>query len=115
MGRCLHRTTLQGKALCRVTRPKASRDDISPSRFVDKHELVSPKLKLLQFNTNKELIMRNFSGKAPTFVVWVISLVLFIVALLAQFGVVRMGAPIATWSWIIGFGLLLIACRVKGL
>ena len=30
--------------------------------------------------------MRNFSGKAPTFVVWVISLVLFIVALLAQFG-----------------------------
>jgi phosphoglycerol transferase MdoB-like AlkP superfamily enzyme len=70
---------------------------------------------LLQFKTNKESIMSNFSGKAPTFAVWVISLVLFIVALLAQFGVVRMGAPIATWSWIIGFGLLLIACRVKGL
>jgi hypothetical protein len=65
--------------------------------------------------TNKECIMRNFSGKAPTFVVWVISLVLFIVALLAQFGVVRLGAPIATWSWIVGFGLLLLACRVKGL
>ena len=59
--------------------------------------------------------MRNFSGKAPTFVVWVISLVLFVVALLAQFGVVLLGAPIATWSWIIGFGLLLLACRVKGL
>ncbi len=59
--------------------------------------------------------MRNFSGKAPTFVVWVISLVLFVIALLAQFGVVRLGAPIATWSWILGFGLLLIACRVKGL
>ena len=59
--------------------------------------------------------MRNFSGKAPTFVVWAISLVLFVIALLAQFGVVRLGAPIATWSWIIGFGLLLIACRVKGL
>ena len=59
--------------------------------------------------------MRNFSGKAPTFVVWVISLILFVVALLAQFGVVRLGAPIATWSWIIGFGLLLLACRVKGL
>ena len=68
------------------------------------------------FSSNPQgITMRNFSGKAPTFVVWVISLVLFIVALLAQFGVVRLGAPIATWSWIIGFGLLLIACRVKGL
>ncbi|HYW57209.1 MAG TPA: hypothetical protein VE934_09620 [Polaromonas sp.] len=59
--------------------------------------------------------MSNFSGKAPTFVVWVISLVLFVVALLAQFGVVQLGAHIAMWSWIIGFGLLLLACRVKGL
>ena len=25
------------------------------------------------------------------------------------------GEPVATWSWIIGFGLLLVACRVKGL
>jgi hypothetical protein len=58
--------------------------------------------------------MRN-AGNAPTLVVWVISLVLFIVALVAQFGVVRIPAPAATWSWIIGFGLLLIACRVRGL
>lgn len=55
------------------------------------------------------------SGKAPTLVVWVISLVLFIVALAAQFGVVSIGEPVATWSWIIGFGLLLVACRVRGL
>ena len=59
--------------------------------------------------------MANFSGKAPTLVVWVISLVLFIVALLANFGVFRLGAEVAMWSWIIGFGLLLIACRVRGL
>lgn len=59
--------------------------------------------------------MRNFSGKAPTLAVWVISLVLFLVALLAQFGVIRPGPAVATWSWIIGFGLLLIACRVRGL
>ena len=59
--------------------------------------------------------MRNFSGKAPTLAVWVISLVLFIIALLVQFGVVRLGAQVGTWSWIIGFGLLLIACRVRGL
>ena len=55
------------------------------------------------------------TGKAPTFAVWVISLVLFLVALAAQFGIARIGQPEATWSWIIGFGLLLIACRVKGL
>ena len=59
--------------------------------------------------------MRNFTGKAPSFPVWVISLVLFIIAVLSAFGVIRPGAEIATWSWIIGFGLLLIACRVRGL
>lgn len=58
--------------------------------------------------------MRN-SGSAPTFAVWVISLILFLVALASHFGVVRVGEPLATWSWIVGFGLLLIACRVRGL
>ena len=58
--------------------------------------------------------MRN-SGKAPTMAVWVISLVLFLVALVANFGVLKLPAPVATWSWIIGFGLLLVACRVRGL
>ena len=58
--------------------------------------------------------MRN-SGKAPTMAVWVISLVLFVVALIAQFGLVRIAPPVGTWSWIIGFGLLLAACRIRGL
>lgn len=58
--------------------------------------------------------MRN-SGKAPTMAVWLISLVLYVIALAAHFGVARVGEPIATWSWIIGLGLLLVACRVKGL
>jgi hypothetical protein len=44
--------------------------------------------------------------------VWVISLVLFVVALAAHFGVIRPGPDVATWSWIIGFGLL--ADRVPG-
>jgi hypothetical protein len=57
----------------------------------------------------------NFSGKAPTSAAWFISLVLFLIALLAHFGFVRVGEPVATWSWIIGFALLLIACRVRGL
>ena len=59
--------------------------------------------------------MANFSGKAPTMIVWVISLVLFLVALAGHFGVVNVGAQVTTWSWIIGFALLLIACRVRGL
>ena len=59
--------------------------------------------------------MRNVPGNAPTLVVWVISLVLFLVALAAQFGVFHPGAQVATWSWIIGYALLLVACRVKGL
>lgn len=58
--------------------------------------------------------MRN-SGKAPTMVVWLISLVLFLVALAAHFRIAHIGEPVASWSWIIGLGLLLIACRVRGL
>ncbi len=55
------------------------------------------------------------TGKAPTMIVWIISLVLFLVALAAQFGLVRIAQPVAMWSWIIGYALLLIACRVRGL
>ena len=58
--------------------------------------------------------MRN-SGKAPTMIVWIISLVLYLVALAAHFGVAGFGGQLAAWSWIIGFGLLLIACKVRGL
>ena len=58
--------------------------------------------------------MRN-SGKAPTMIVWVISLVLFVVALVAHVGLAKRPELIATWSWIVGFGLLLAACRIRGL
>ena len=58
--------------------------------------------------------MRN-SGKAPTMIGYVISLVLFVVALVAHFGLAKIPGPLATWSWIIGFGLLLAACRIRGL
>ena len=58
--------------------------------------------------------MRN-SGKAPTFIVWVISLVLYIIALVATFAHVGVPPQVALWSWVIGFGLVLIACRVRGL
>ena len=58
--------------------------------------------------------MRN-SGKAPTMIVWIISLVLYVVALAGQFGILAIPGQFSAWLWIIGFGLLLIACRVKGL
>ena len=58
--------------------------------------------------------MRN-TGKAPTMAVWLVSLVLYIVALAGYFGVVSISRQVAAWSWIIGFGLLLVACRVRGL
>ena len=54
-------------------------------------------------------------GKAPTTAVFIICLLLYVVALAAYFGLVHIDARIAAWSWIIGFGLLLIAIRVRGL
>ena len=65
-------------------------------------------------DTDSEHAMRN-SGKAPTMIIWVICLVLYLVALAAHFGLARIGAPVASWSWIIGFGLLILACRIRGL
>jgi hypothetical protein len=59
--------------------------------------------------------MAGGGGKAPKQVTWVICLVLYLVAVLAHFGVFRIGADVAEWSWIIGFGLLLVAVRVRGL
>ena len=55
------------------------------------------------------------AGKAPTTAVWLICLVLYVVALVAHFGIVRMDPRLGEWAWIIGLGLLLIACRVRGL
>jgi hypothetical protein len=55
------------------------------------------------------------AGKAPKQITWIICLVLYVVALLAHFGIVHVSGDIATWSWIIGFGLLLVACQVRGL
>ena len=59
--------------------------------------------------------MARGAGKAPKQITWLICLVLYIVALAAHFGVVRITGDIAVWSWIIGFGLLLAAVQVRGL
>jgi hypothetical protein len=59
--------------------------------------------------------MGRGAGKAPKQITWIICLLLYVVALLAHFGVVRMTGDVANWSWIIGFGLLLVAVQVRGL
>ena len=52
---------------------------------------------------------------APKLITWIICLVLFIVAIVAHFGIIHVSSDIANWSWIIGYALLLLAVQVKGL
>jgi hypothetical protein len=55
------------------------------------------------------------SKNAPTNIVWYVCLALFLLATLAHFRVFRLDRDIATWSWIVGYGLLLVATRVRRL
>ena len=59
--------------------------------------------------------MSRSSAGAPKQITWLICLVLYVIAPLAHFGVVRTGSDVASWSWIIGFGLLLAAVQLRGL
>lgn len=59
--------------------------------------------------------MARGAGKAPRQITWVICLILYLIAMLAHFGVVRVDTNVAQWSWIVGFGLLLLAVQVRGL
>ena len=52
---------------------------------------------------------------APKQITWIICLVLYLVAILAHFGLVHVDGRIAEWSWIVGFALLLIAVQVRDL
>jgi len=52
---------------------------------------------------------------APKQITWIICLVLFLVAVLAHFGVVQLDNRIAEWSWIVGYAILLIAVQVRNL
>ena len=58
---------------------------------------------------------RGGGGKAPKQITWIICLVLYLVALLSHFGYIHPGPDIALWSWIIGYGLLLLAVQVRNL
>jgi hypothetical protein len=52
---------------------------------------------------------------APTNIVWIICLGLYLLALLGHFRVVTLDRDIANWSWILGFALLLVATKVRRL
>jgi len=52
---------------------------------------------------------------APKQITWFICLILYIVALLAHFGVVAIRGDAATWCWIIGYAVLLIASQIRNL
>ena len=54
-------------------------------------------------------------GKAPKQVTWVICLVLYLIAVANYFGVIHVGGAIASWSWIVGYAILLLAVKVRGL
>jgi hypothetical protein len=54
-------------------------------------------------------------GNAPKNMTFLISLVLYLVALAAHFRYVKIDAAIGDWAWIIGFGLILVAVKVRGL
>jgi hypothetical protein len=56
-----------------------------------------------------------FRRNPPRNAVWLICLVLYLIALLAHFHVFRIRVDFATWAWILGYALLLVATRVRGL
>lgn len=59
--------------------------------------------------------MARGGGKAPRQITWIICLILYLIAVLAHFRVVQVRADVATWSWIIGYALLLLAVQLRGL
>ncbi|MES1245821.1 MAG: hypothetical protein ABUT39_29710 [Acidobacteriota bacterium] len=59
--------------------------------------------------------MARGGNNAPKDITWIICLVLYLIALLNVFGVIHLGGQVAMWSWIVGYALLLIAVKVRGL
>lgn len=59
--------------------------------------------------------MARGGNHAPKNITWVICLILYLIAALNFFGVIHVGGAIASWSWIVGYAILLIAVKVRGL
>jgi hypothetical protein len=59
--------------------------------------------------------MARGGNNAPKNITWVICLVLYLIAVLSAFNVIHLGGQIGLWSWVIGYALLLVAVKVRGL
>jgi hypothetical protein len=59
--------------------------------------------------------MARGGNNAPKHITWVICLVLYLIAVLDTFGVINIDNKISTWSWVIGYAVLLLAVKVRGL
>ncbi len=94
-------------------------EDVAASREPSEHgpsAALEPPTRLrhtARTTTEEDTMASNPS--APKQITWIICLVLYAIALMSHFGVISPGGDVATWSWILGFGLLLIAVQVRGL
>jgi len=59
--------------------------------------------------------MARGGNQSPRHVTWVICLILYLIAALNFFGVIRVGGALASWCWIVGYALLLLSVRIRGL
>jgi hypothetical protein len=59
--------------------------------------------------------MARGGNNAPKHVTWVICFILYLIAVLDTFGVINIDNQISTWSWVIGYAVLLLAVKVRGL
>lgn len=59
--------------------------------------------------------MARGGGNAPKNVTWVICLILYLIAVANFFGVIHVDRALASWSWIIGYAILLVAVKVRNL
>ncbi len=59
--------------------------------------------------------MARGGNNAPKNITWVICLVLYLIAVLNVFGVISVPSNIAMWCWVVGYAVLLIAVKVRGL
>ena len=59
--------------------------------------------------------MARGGNQSPRHVTWVICLILYLIAVLNFFGVIRVSGALASWCWIVGYALLLLSVRIRGL
>jgi hypothetical protein len=59
---------------------------------------------------------RGREGGAQTKqITWIVCLVLYLFALAVHFKFIHVQADLGTWAWILGYGLLLVAGKMRGL